>query len=998
MSSQSLFYVLNNALILTNNQLSSFTTDSEFDDRLMLTFGNTIDTQFYRQLWNSPDFSLESVIEIRSSSELNGANGAFSRDTGKIYLAEEFLQQFPPFKGGLGGIEPFKGGLGGIGAIDNIVSVILEEYGHLIDAQVNPVETVGDEGAIFALSVQGETITKEQLQSLQSEDDTATIVLDGQTVIIEQITLTEDPGDRPGNAYDVGLLNRLRSFSQTVSPTDTIDYYRFTLNDFSEVTVSLSESTGNGRLSMWQDVNNNGISESGESIYDVGSSTDEVTVNLNSGTYFVRILSDSNNETSYNLDLTGTVINNPNPPTNPGNRLGEAYNVGLLNTPQSFSQTVTAIGTTDYYRFTLDDFSQVSLSLSEPRGGANLSIVQDANNNGIFESGELIYNVIDVNNNRDDRVTLNLNSGTYFVRVLSVNNNASSYDLDLTGTVINNPNPPVNPGNRPGEAYNIGLLNTSQSFTQTITLIDTTDYYRFTIDDFSQVSLSLTRSSGSGRADLSIVQDVNNNGIRDSGEFIHFVGNNQETINLNSGTYFARVALNTLNTSNAISYNLDLSGTVINNPNPPVNPGDSPRDAYDLGLLNTPKNLTQTVTPIDTTDYYRFTLDDFSQVSISLIESTGDAELSIWQDLNNNGSSDSGELLSNFSDEVTVNLNSGIYFLRVLSDDNDATSYNLNLNGIALDNPNPPINPGNSPGEAYNIGLLNTQQNFSQTVNPTDPTDYYQFSLYYSSEVSLSLSELTGNATLSIWQDVNNNGISDSGEFITDFFGNAGNINLDSGTYFVSVFSGSSGVNNYNLNLSATALNNDLTLVQGTAQIAYVAYYGRPADPGGLDYWNGRLGDERISYSPRSGDSLTDPERNVYNELVSGFGNAEEANRVFDGLTNRQRVNQVYQFAFNRDGDSGGLDYWTNQIDRGFVNLTTFALEVALGAQNEDFDLLVNKIESADSFSQGVETNPDGSAYSGSRGEIFGRDWLAGYGNTVASITDVNNALSDLNS
>ncbi len=506
---------LNYPLRLVNDRLSSFTTNVFVDDRLTLTFGNTIDTQFYRELWNSPDFALESVIEIRSSPELNGANGAFSRDTGKIYIAEEYLEQqfFPPFKGGLGGIEPSQG------AIDNIVSLILEEYGHLIDAQVNSVETVGDEGAIFALLVKGETITTQQLETLQSEDDTASIVLDGETILIEQITLTQDPGNRPGDAYDVGLLNTEQSFSQTVTQVDATDYYRFSLNNFSQVSISLTESTGNGVVSIVQDVNNNGITDSGESIYNVSSFSDQGVVNLNSGIYFARVAIVGNSDaTNYDLNLSGTALDNPNPPVNPGNRPSDAYDVGILNAPQSFSQTVSQVDTDDYYRFSLNDFSQVSISLTESTGNGVVSIVQDVNNNGITDSGESIYNV----SSFSDQGVVNLNSGTYFARVAIVgNSDATSYDLNLSGTALDNPNPPVNPGNSPREAYNLGLLNTPQSFSQTVTQVDATDYYRFSLDDFSQVSISLTESTGNGV--VSIVQDANNNGIRDSGESIYNV-------------------------------------------------------------------------------------------------------------------------------------------------------------------------------------------------------------------------------------------------------------------------------------------------------------------------------------------------------------------------------------------------------------------------------------------------------------------------------------------
>jgi len=47
-----------------------------------------------------------------------------------------------------------------------------------------------------------------------------------------------------------------------------------------------------------------------------------------------------------------------------------------------------------------------------------------------------------------------------------------------------------------------------------------------------------------------------------------------------------------------------------------------------------------------------------------------------------------------------------------------------------------------------------------------------------------------------------------------------------------------------------------LVLRGGTVQIAYVAYYGRPGDPGGLGFWNGIFTNNNVSYSPRLGDGL----------------------------------------------------------------------------------------------------------------------------------------------
>ncbi|MGK7952811.1 MAG: choice-of-anchor Q domain-containing protein [Xenococcaceae cyanobacterium] len=191
--------------------------------------------------------------------------------------------------------------------------------------------------------------------------------------------------------------------------------------------------------------------------------------------------------------------------------------------------------------------------------------------------------------------------------------------------------------------------------------------------------------------------------------------------------------------------------------------------------------------------------------------------------------------------------------------------------------------------------------------------------------------------------------------------------------------------------------NTALRLTGGTAQIAYVAYYGRPADKGGLDFWNDALTENNVSYAPREGDSLTGSTKAIYDSIVNQFGTSAEADRLFGNIeNNRDKVNRVYQLAFNRDGDSEGLNYWTEQIDNGNVTLATFALEVALGAQNEDIVILNNKIDSADLFANSLDTQAKTAAYSGSEGEIFGREWLSNFGDMVSTQTQVDEALADL--
>ena len=147
------FYIniLNTAIADVTSVLATFASDPLFVEKFALAFGTTISSEQFLQI-----VALLPQIEVRSDAELKGAIGAFSAQTGKIYLSE--------------GLVP--------GDYARLQAVLLEEIGHFLDAQVNFVDSPGDEGAIFAQLVQGKNITAQELQALQTEDDIATIILD----------------------------------------------------------------------------------------------------------------------------------------------------------------------------------------------------------------------------------------------------------------------------------------------------------------------------------------------------------------------------------------------------------------------------------------------------------------------------------------------------------------------------------------------------------------------------------------------------------------------------------------------------------------------------------------------------------------------------------------------------------------------------------------------------------------------------------------------------
>lgn len=166
---------LDRARTHAQSMLRTFATAPDFNDQMQQAFGEGIPAGL-QPAWASGLFGNMPAIEVRSSAEINGARGAFAGETNKIYLSREFLS-------------------GNASNIEAVVGVLLEEFGHAFDWQWNEVDRAGDEGALFSALVRGETLTPQQLQRLQAEDDRATVTLDGQEVEIEQAVIEGTDGD-----------------------------------------------------------------------------------------------------------------------------------------------------------------------------------------------------------------------------------------------------------------------------------------------------------------------------------------------------------------------------------------------------------------------------------------------------------------------------------------------------------------------------------------------------------------------------------------------------------------------------------------------------------------------------------------------------------------------------------------------------------------------------------------------------------------------------------
>ena len=129
-----------------------------------------------------------------------------------------------------------------------------------------------------------------------------------------------------------------------------------------------------------------------------------------------------------------------------------------------------------------------------------------------------------------------------------------------------------------------------------------------------------------------------------------------------------------------------------------------------------------------------------------------------------------------------------------------------------------------------------------------------------------------------------------------------------------------------------------LTAYASTVNSFYLAYYGRPADSAGLEFWSAQL-------ARTNGD---------FSLLIDAFANSEEATVRFSSQDTAGRISQIYQQLFNREPDQDGLDFWVDAIVNGRISVADAAIEIQEGAQGTDHELSTLRQQVAENFSAQV--------------------------------------------
>lgn len=163
--------------------------------------------------------------------------------------------------------------------------------------------------------------------------------------------------------------------------------------------------------------------------------------------------------------------------------------------------------------------------------------------------------------------------------------------------------------------------------------------------------------------------------------------------------------------------------------------------------------------------------------------------------------------------------------------------------------------------------------------------------------------------------------------------------------------------------------------IENQVQLAYIGYYGRPADAGGLRYWVDRLRKENGQIG----------------SIIEAFGNSDEFIERYGSLTNRELIRGIYQQLFGRDPEAAGWDFWTDALERGVYTLPNITLAVMSGALNEDVVVLDNRLVLARLVTTEIESVPTTAA---SLSAETLADWIRKTGSSSISLQTQCNAVN----
>ncbi|MEH2293744.1 PPC domain-containing protein [Nostoc sp.] len=227
-----------------------------------------------------------------------------------------------------------------------------------------------------------------------------------------------DPGNDLQTAYNLGNASGSYDYgftNQVVGPSDTNDYYSFTLSNSSNFSINLSGLGADADLQLL-DAFGTVIQSSSRA----GTATDSISTNLSAGTYYARVYPYSSTDISYNINFAGSGVG-----IDPGDTFGTALDLGEFGSNDSRYQNdfVGSSDQYDYYKFSVSEGGNYKVQIDNLTADADLTL---------YSSNQVFLGSSVNSGTTPDAITSNLAPDTYYARVSSfLGTNNTNYTVSV---------------------------------------------------------------------------------------------------------------------------------------------------------------------------------------------------------------------------------------------------------------------------------------------------------------------------------------------------------------------------------------------------------------------------------------------------------------------------------------------------------------------------------------------------------------------------------------
>lgn len=144
-------------------------------------------------------------------------------------------------------------------------------------------------------------------------------------------------------------------------------------------------------------------------------------------------------------------------------------------------------------------------------------------------------------------------------------------------------------------------------------------------------------------------------------------------------------------------------------------------------------------------------------------------------------------------------------------------------------------------------------------------------------------------------------------------------------------------------------------------QKLYVAYFNRPADTAGLDFWT----------------NVVQAQNGSTAAVSAAFAAEAEYKTEYANMSNADVVNKVYLNLFGRAAEDAGKTYWANLLDTKAITIDKVVAAIAGGAQTTDARAYANKVIGATQFTAALDTKAEQDGYKGAAANTAAKAFMS---------------------